>query len=412
MQILIVSQYFWPENFRINDLTAELVRRGHRVTVLTGYPNYPEGVVQPDFLANPRQFDEFAGARVVRIPMTPRGKGALRLMLNYLTFACSATVLGVWRLRQEKFDAIFGFGASPIMSILPAVVLRRTKRSPLLLWVLDLWPESLSAVGVVKSQRVLSWVGKFVSFIYRRCDLILAQSKAFTPSIAQYAGNAADRIRYFPGWAEGVFRDSPDACVPAVELSSYGDAFKILFAGNVGDAQDLPSVLDAAEELKFRPDILWFIVGDGRGAAYVRQEIARRGLQDRVLMLGRFPLDRMPSFFAAADALLVTLKGDPIISRTIPGKIQSYMGMGVPLLGMLDGEGARVIEESKGGLVSPASDGKGLARNAAALVSMSTTQRAEMGRRARAYGSREFNRDTLIDALENHISEVIERNHM
>ena len=412
MRLLIVSQYFWPENFRINELVTELVKRGHVVTVLTGYPNYPEGVVLPEFVSNPDKFSRFEGAEVLRVPMRPRGKGGLRLMLNYLSFAVSASVVGPWKLRGRQFDSIFFFEPSPITAVLPAVLLRRIKRTPLLLWVLDLWPETLSAVGVVKSPRVLGWVGRMVSFIYHRCDRILVQSRGFGPSVQKYAGRASDRIRYFPGWTEGLFRGALAEVAPAPELAPYQEGFNVLFAGNIGDAQDFPAILDAAERLKDRSDIRWLVVGDGRSAQHVRDEIVRRGLQQSVVMLGRFPLERMPSFFRAADALLVSLKADPIFSLTIPGKVQSYLGVGVPLLGMLDGEGGRVIEESGGGLVSPAGNGAALAANVARLAGMSMDERRAMGRRAREYGQREFDRDTLIDALEAHFVDAVNDNSL
>ncbi|SFE68459.1 glycosyltransferase family 4 protein [Paracidovorax wautersii] len=407
MRLLVISQYFWPENFRVNELVTELVKRGHEVTVLTGYPNYPEGVIFLEFKAHPENFSLFAGAQVLRVPMAPRGKGAIRLMLNYLSFAVSAAICGSWKLRGQQFDAIFSFEPSPITAVLPAVLLRRLKMSPLLLWVLDLWPETLSAVGVVRSQRVLRLVGHMVSFIYRRCDRILVQSRGFAHSVEKYAGSAGDRIRYFPGWTEGLFSGALDAVKPAPELEPYADGFNILFAGNIGEAQDFPAIIDAAERLKHRQDIRWLVVGDGRAAGYVCDEVAKRGLQNRLIMLGRFPLERMPSFFSGADALLVSLKSDPIFSLTIPGKVQSYLGVGIPLLGMLDGEGRKVIEESEGGLVTCAGDGAGLAENVLRLSELTADQRRAMGERGRAYGKREFDRDVLIDALELHFHDAL-----
>ena len=412
MRLLIVSQYFWPENFRVNELVIELVRRGHDVTVLTGYPNYPEGVIFPNFRADPERFSEFAGARVIRVPMLGRGKGAVRLVLNFLSFALSASLAGPWKLRGQHFDTIFFFEPSPITAVLPAVLLRRIKRAPLHLWVLDLWPETLSAVGVVKSPFLLGLVGKVVSFIYRRCDRILVQSRAFEPSVKKYACDASDRIRYFPGWTEGLFSGALEEIGFAPELEPYAHVFKVLFAGNIGEAQDFPAILDAIEHLKDRADIHWLVVGDGRSAQWVREEIERRGLQQRVAMLGRFPLERMPSFFRAADALLVSLKADPIFALTIPGKVQSYMGVGVPLLAMLDGEGGRVIKESGGGLVSPAGQGESLARNVSLLAAMAPTARAAMGQCARTYGIKEFDRDTLIDALEQHFHDAVAQNFL
>lgn len=398
MRILVVSQYFWPESFRINDLVAELSARGHEITVLTGLPNYPEGEVYPEFRADPARFARYQGARVVRVPMLSRGRSRSRLVLNYASFALAGALLGPLRLHDQKWDAIFVFQTSPITAALPALLLRKLKDTPVLMWVLDLWPESLSAVGAVRSPKILDAVGQLVSFTYRRCDLILAQSKAFFSNIERWAGDTS-RVRYFPGWAEAVFHEGVSVDV-APELLPWQGRFKVLFAGNIGEAQDFPAILDAAERLRDREDIQWIVLGDGRAAPALKEQIGRRGLGERVHLLGRFPLERMPSFFAGADALLVSLKADPTFASTIPGKVQSYLAAGVPLLGMLDGEGARVIEESGAGLAAPAGDGRALAERVQALARMSPTERAQMGARGRAYCAREFDRKVLIDRLE------------
>ena len=405
MRLLVVSQYFWPENFRINELVGELVARGHTVTVLTGEPNYPDGDVFDAYRRSPAGFSHYSGADVVRVPLRARGQGNLQLARNYLSFVIWGSSLGPWRLRGRRFDAIFVFEISPITAALPAVLLRRLKRAPLLMWVLDLWPETLAAVGAVRSPRVLGWVGRLVTFIYRRTDRILAQSRGFFPLIERWAGDAS-RIRYFPAWAEGVFEGERQSIEPAPEVTRYNGSFNVMFAGNIGEAQDFPAIIDAARRLAHRPDIRWLILGDGRAAAGVRAEVARLGLQDRVILLGRHPLERMPSFFVAADALLVSLKSDPIFQMTIPGKVQTYLAAGVPILGMLDGEGARVIIESGAGLVCNAGDGEGLARRVETLAGLSAGERAAMGERGRAYCRREFDRGALVSRLERWIEEL------
>ncbi|NNM78590.1 glycosyltransferase family 4 protein [Sphingomonas sp. ID1715] len=404
MRILIVSQYFWPENFRINDLVEELAGRGHDVTVLTGQPNYPEGHLFPNFRADPKAFRRFGDVPVIRVPIVPRGSSSVRLVLNYLSFAISASVVGVWKLRRQSFDAIFVFQTSPVTAALPAVLLRRLKRAPMLMWILDLWPDTLSAIGVVKSPRLLALVGALVRFIYQRCDRILVQSRAFEPKVAALAGHS-DTIRYFPGWAEGVFASGGSSPQPAPELAPYANDFKVLFAGNIGEAQDFPAILDAAERLRDRPGLRWIVVGDGRAAPQVRAEIARRRLEEKVILLGRHPLERMPSFFASADALLVTLRKEPIWSMTIPGKVQSYLAAGKPLLAMLDGEGGRVITEAQAGLVAPAGDGGALATNVEQLMAADGGIRSQMGRNGLRYGRREFDRESLVDSLEAWIGE-------
>lgn len=397
MRLLVVSQYFWPENFRINDLVAEMVRRGHEITVLTGIPNYPEGRVNPEFRTDPKRFSKFSGAHVVRVPMLSRGQGTLRLLLNYLSFVVSASMLGVWKLRGQGFDAIFVYQLSPVTSALPAVLLRAIKRAPMAMWVLDLWPETLSAVGVIRSKRMLAMVGRLVSFIYRSCDLILAQSKSFVSAIKHYA-DTGQQVEYFPSWAESIFHSAE--IEPAPEVPVAPNSFNVMFAGNIGDAQDFPSILKAAEILREQHAIRWLIVGDGRAAGWVAAEIERRNLAKRVIMLGRFPLERMPAFFKHADTLLVALKDEPIFALTIPGKVQSYLATGIPLVAMLNGEGAKVISESGSGLVCAAGDADGLARSVLALSRMTLEQRKEMGSCARRAYLHEFEREALMDRLE------------
>jgi colanic acid biosynthesis glycosyl transferase WcaI len=392
-----VSQYFWPENFRINDLVDELVARGHEVTVLTGVPNYPDGEVFPDYRRDPGRFRDFHGARIVRAPLLPRGRGSVRLILNYLSFALSASVVGAWKLRRRKFDAIFAYQVSPITVGIPAALLRALKRAPLVFWVLDLWPETLEAIGVVSSRTLLSAIGRLVRFVYKRCDLILAQSRSFIPQIARYSPGSA-RIEYFPNWAETLFERANAA--PAAEVPAQPGSFDVMFAGNIGEAQDMPAILAAAELLKHQPRIRWLVVGDGRMAEWVRAEIERRDLQQCVLMLGKYPVERMPSFYRHADALLLALKDNPIFSMTIPGKLQSYLAAGVPVIAMLNGEGAEVVDRANAGVTCRAGDARGLAEAVMHLAALPEEQILRMRANALAVSAQEFNRKTLITRLE------------
>lgn len=403
MNILVVSQYFWPENFRINDLVREWTQQGHQVTVLTGRPNYPGGVVFPDFLRDPAGYTHYEGASVHRVPMLPRARGSMRLMLNYLSFALSACLAGPFKLRRVQPDVIFVFEPSPVTVGLPAVLLGHLKRCPVVFWALDLWPETLAAVGVTRHPRLLALVGGLVRFIYNRCTLVLGQSRSFLPSIARHCDDPG-KVRYFPSWAEDVFQDV--AARPAPEVPTAPGCFNVLFAGNVGDAQDFPSILDAADHLKHRHDIRWLIVGNGRRSEWVEDQVRTRGLEDRVLLLGRFPVERMPSFYAHADALLVSLKKDPAFSLTIPGKVQSYLAAGRPILGMLDGEGADVIQRAEAGLVCPAGDGLALAETLVRLAALPAQDRLRMGERGQAYARAEFDRQALMSRLNGFLHEA------
>lgn len=406
MRLLVVSQYFWPENFRINDLVSELVARGHQVTVLTGRPNYPDGVVFPDYLSNPGAYEHWAGADVLRLPLRPRGRGAVALVRNYLSFVLWGLALGPWKLRGRRFDAIFVFQTSPVTAALPALWLCRLKRAPLVMWVLDLWPDTLSAVGVVRSPRLLAAVGGLVGYIYRRCERVLIASKAFASNVEHWGGRPS-QIRYFPNWIEPEFADAADEQTPAPELKPVADCFNVLFAGNVGEAQDFPAVVEAAALLRDqRPTLRWLVVGDGRALDALRADIARRGLQDHVLLLGRHAPQRMPAFFSGAHALLVSLKADPVFALTVPGKVQSYLAAGRPVLAMLDGEGARIVEESGAGFTAPAGDAVALSQAVARLMDLPAPTRQDMGQRGRAYALREFDRSSLVSALEGWLHEV------
>jgi glycosyltransferase involved in cell wall biosynthesis len=233
---------------------------------------------------------------------------------------------------------------------------------------------------------------------------VLGQSRSFLPSIAKYCSDI-QKIRYFPSWAEEVFNE-PDL-IPAPEVPVLKGVFNVLFAGNIGEAQDMPAVLEAAESLKHNTTVRWLIVGDGRKSNWLLDEVVRRGLQDNVLLLGRFPVERMPSFYAHADALLVSLKKDPVFSMTIPGKVQSYLMAGVPLVGMLDGEGAKVITEANAGLVCAAGDAAGLAAAVLQMAAMRADQRQQLGANGRAFAKKEFGRGLLMDRLETLLDEAI-----
>jgi len=394
MHILIVTQYFWPENFRINELALGLLERGHQVTVLTGVPNYPGGAYFDGYgFFNKHQ--DYHGVKVFRVPLIPRGNGGgLRLALNYLSFAVTATVFGPL-LCRGRFDQIFVFEPSPITVGIPAIIMKKLKSAPLLFWVQDLWPESLSAAGAVNSKVVLSLVARMVKFIYRRCDRILIQAKSFSDSIQQQGGEK-DRIIYFPNSAESLFTEPSSALNHIPQLPA---GFKVMFAGNIGAAQDFETIIAAAEILRCHKDIKWLIVGDGRMRSWSEAEVKKRALSDNVHFLGRYPLEAMPVFFSHADALLVTLKKEPIFALTIPSKIQSYLACSKPIIAALDGEGANIIEESGAGFACQGGAPDALAGAVLKMYGTSRPEREKMGANGRAYYEANFDRNLLLDKL-------------
>lgn len=403
LNILIVTQYFWPENFRINDLASDLKRKGHSVTVLTGIPNYPDGRFYEGYGIFKKREENFNGVRVVRVPLVSRGgsKG-FRLALNYFSFAFCASLIGPFYCR-DRYGAILVFEPSPITVCLPAIVLKKIKKSPVFFWILDLWPESLSATGAVSSAFVLKVVGRLVRFIYSQCDRILVSSKGFISQVSGM-GFPSEDIRYFPNWTEEIYWQAPDKD-KLNGLKALPDGFKVVFAGNIGAAQSFGTILDAAQRLKGTPDIQWLIAGDGRMSGWVRDQIRLRNLENCVHMHGRHPPETIISLFSAADALLVTLKRDPAFALTVPGKIQSYLACGKPIIASLDGEGGRLIEEAGAGISCPAEDPAALVAAVLALRGMTPEVRAEMGERGRKFCESNFARFSLLNKLEGWLTE-------
>jgi colanic acid biosynthesis glycosyl transferase WcaI len=406
VNILVVSQYFWPENFKINDLSAEMVNRGHNVTVLTGKPNYPDGCTYPEYIKNPTQFSHYEGVDIVRVPLVSRGQGSeVKLILNYISFALNASIWGPLKLRKLEFDVIFVFEPSPITVGIPAVVMKKVKRIPMVFWVLDLWPETLQELGVVTSKTGLNLVGQLVSFIYKHSDLVLGQSKAFIDSISIYCSDAK-KLKYFPNWSEDLFVNSTANKIE--NIAKFSNDFKVLFAGNVGEAQDFPSIVAAAEALKSKnARVKIFVVGDGRMLPWVKKQIEEKKLQDIIYLLGRHSLESMPRFYASSDTLLVSLKASQVFSKTIPGKVQSYLMAGKPILGMLDGEGARVIDEANAGLVCRPGDYAKLAAEIMSMSELGEDKLQMLGENARNYAHREFDRNRLISQLELWFAELV-----
>lgn len=405
MRLLILSQYFYPEIFRINDLVQELVTRGHEVTVLTGLPNYPDGIIYECYKADPSLFSEYRGAKVIRVPILPRGNaGGLSLFFNYLSFAFMASFYGAWKLRGQSYDAIFVCQLSPVTVGLPAVLLRYLKRAPMFFWVQDLWPDTLAALGIINSRFSLALVGIVVRFIYKYSDLILVQSIGFIAGVEKYVANKK-KISYFPNWAESALKIDGVSPAPEIPINDRG-VFRIIFTGNIGEAQDFPAVIEAANVLKNYPMIKWYIIGQGSMSKWVEERISFLGLENNVLMLGQFPLEKMPSFYKCADILLVSLQDRPIFSMTIPSKVQAYLASGRPIVGMLGGEGAEVIKRSRSGFVCRSGDYNNLAKSILKLSDMPKEELLRMGQEGRNYGQEHFDRDRLISMLEKYLSTV------
>lgn len=405
MKVLIVSQYFWPENFRINDIAAELKKRDYDIEVLTGKPNYPGGDFFTGYSASGLCVEYWMGIKIFRLPIFPRGKSTtIGLLANYLSFIFSGLLLGPVILRKSQYDIIFVYAPSPIFQVIPALLLGRMRKIPVVLWVQDLWPESLSATGHVKSSIILHMVRLFVRFIYKRVDLILVQSKAFIKPVLNLAPTA--RVLYYPNSVEKYFYSTQTCDVPNID--SLNKEFILLFAGNVGAAQSMETIVSAASRLSNYPEIKLVILGEGSKIKWTEAEIKRRGLKN-VILGGRHPVERMPHLMRKASALLVSLTGNPIFSLTIPNKIQAYMAVGKPIIACMNGEGARIINEANAGLTVAAEDSVALANAIVAMYKMTEVERDQFGQNGRRFFKNNFDQDFLINKLISHFENLISK---
>lgn len=401
MKLLIISQYFWPENFRINDVAKTLSEKGIEVEVLTGKPNYPQGVIYPGYKIWGCQRETHQGINVNRIPLLARGGGGWRLTLNYLSFVVSGLMFSPWMLRKKRFDVIFIYAPSPILQAIPAIFLGWLKGCSVVLWVQDLWPESLSATGHVRNRYIITAVRQVVRFIYRHTDLILVQSKAFEEPVRALASGVP--IIYYPNSVDNTFAVPADGELPIV--AGLGEGFSVMFAGNIGTAQAVKVIVEAASLLKEYSDIHFVVLGEGSRWEWMCQEAQRRELGNLHLP-GRFPVETMPGFMQKASALLVTLADQEIFKATIPSKVQAYLAAGRPILACLNGEGANLVTGAGAGLAVPAENGRALADAILHLYRMSPQEREAMGARGRLYYTQHFAHDMLIDQLISHLQSV------
>ena len=402
MRVLVVSQYFWPETFRITEVVQSLRDAGCDVTVLTGQPNYPDGVVPPGYSAASLCTQIHDGLTIHRVPLVPRRHGsALRLALNYLSFVVSATVFGPWLLRGCRVDAILVYAPSPILQVIPAVWLKWVKGARLVTWVQDLWPESLSATGFVRNPKILGAVAAVVRWIYRKNDLLLVQSQAFIVPVAKMAGDTP--VVYHPNPGELAFSkpDTDRACPLQLE-----PGFNVVFAGNLGTVQALDTVLAAAQLLRDEPDVRFVLVGSGSRSEWLQQEVRRLGLNN-VRLPGRFPPSDMPGILAQASAVLVSLVRDPIMSQTVPSKVQAYLAAGRPIIASLDGEGARVLIEAGAGIACPAEDAQALVDAVIRLRDAPPEELEQMSRRGLRYYEKNFDPKLLATRLVQILFELV-----
>ena len=405
MRVLIFNQYFWPESFRINEIACALKARGHKVEVMTGKPNYPEGKFFAGYGAWGIKKESWRDIPIYRVPMLARGnRGAIKLALNYLSYIISGFLFAPWLLRKEKYDVIFVYGVSPIFQAIPASFLGWLKGAPVVLWVQDLWPQSAEATGYVKTPLILKLLEKLVQFTYKHTDLLLVQSKAFVGSVSKLAPNLP--IVYYPNSVDKEFYSPQTISIPYIESLQSG--FTVLFAGNVGAAQAMETIVVAADRLKKYSEISIVILGSGSKSDWVAEQIVEKKLTNLHLE-GRFSVEVMPALMRQASALLVTLIDQPIFELTVPNKIQAYLAVGRPVIACLNGEGARIVAEAEAGVAVRGEDGEGLANAIVMLYEMPEVEREQMGVNGRAYFKQHFDEEMLTTELIKHFEKLILR---
>ena len=397
MNILIITPYFYPENFRINDLAIELKNKGHNISVLTPIPNYPEGKFYIGYGLIKKRREIWNEIKIYRSLLVPRGSGSNFMLAISWISSVIGNILTSFFLLNHKFDLIFVFGPSPFTIAIPAIFVKNIKKIPICFWVQDLWPESVSSGGNLKSWIFTRILNPLVKFIYSRTDRILVSSKGFIKSIEEKGINN-NKIQYFPQWAENIFKPilATDKKLPNVPSNS----FVVMFAGNIGESQDFESIIKAASKLSKHKTIHWVILGSGRKESWVKNEIKKLNIVDTFHLMGKHPLNNMPEYYSLADVMLISLKREYIFSLTVPAKLQSYLSCGKPILAMLDGETPQIIKEANAGLVCKAEDANGLAINVLKLSMMKKHELSQMGKNSINISKSMFSRKKLLNKLE------------
>lgn len=396
MRILLVTQYFYPEVFKSNDLAFELVKRGHQVDALVGIPNYPEGKYFEGYGLFKKRHEVVNGVNVYRCFQTPRGKGGWRLPINYFSFVVSGCLQVLFRFAWKKrYDCIIGHEPSPIFQAYPALLLRKLRKTPFYYWIMDLWPDAMMSGGGVKNEKVLGVVDKLVKGIYKRTDKILITSKRFREPIAA-KGDFANKIIYFPNWSDDILSMPDD-----YEIPQLPEGFKIMVAGNMGSAQNPDAITSAMLGLKDVSEVKWVFVGGGSKLEWLKEFIKKNGLSDKAVCLGQYPFKAMPAFYKQADAMLVTLRaGFPHLEAVVPARLQSYMSAGRPVLAMIGCGGADIVEEAGCGYAVPAGDADALVKVIREKVLADKEAFARLGENSRKYYEENFRMDMCIDNLE------------
>lgn len=395
--ILVISQYFYPEQFRVNDICQEWVKRGYKVTVITGIPNYPQGKYFEDYGIWKHRREIYEGVDIVRLPLIPRGSTSTMLSLNYLSYVVSGFF---WQLfTRIKADYTFIYEVSPMTQALPGVWYSKRKKIPCFIYVTDLWPENVEIITGIHNTVAIKLLQIMVDYIYHNCDHIFTSSKSFIKNIEK-RGISKNKINFWPQYAEDFYNPNPNSLLDITEIPQDG-IFNITFAGNIGYAQGLEILPEAAEILKEKNIKIRFnIIGDGRYRNTLVSLVEQKQLCEYFNFIEKKEPSKIPQYMKSSDAALICLSKNPVFAMTIPAKTQSCMACGIPIILSADGEVQDIIREARCGFVSESMDVMGLVCNIVEMSCLPQETLKQLASNALDFYNRNFNKKKLLDEMD------------
>ena len=386
-RILIYTNHYDPEHFKINEAVKWLTEEGFQLHLVTGWPNYPQGKIFKGYGPFKKSFERKENLTIRRLPLIPRGNGSKsRLIINYLSYFLSTFFYTIFLiLFKKKFDKVLVHHTSPFFIAVSAILYKIIKRTEAILWDLDSWPQSLEAVGIINSKRVLNGIEKAVKIIYKKFDVVLVGSKSFINIVLQRVSH--DRVYYFPNWAEKIIEENKIKHKLEVDLNP--NALKIMYTGNLGTAQDFDTLCKVIIQNK-KENIQWIFIGEGRFKKEMEQLLSAEIRKNKVRFIPQQKLAAIPSWVAKVDVLYLSLNDSKLFSQTVPAKLQSYMAMGKPILAMLAGEGASIIEEANCGFIAPPNNALKLNEQIKNFLNTSKRERINLGENGTTFYQKNF----------------------
>ena len=400
---LLITNHFYPETFRCNDIAFELVKRGYEVKVMTAIPDYPEGKYHKGYSLFKKRVEKIDGVTVVRVPHIPRGNGkALRMIVHYASSMFFFFFYALYQAIFHKYDCIFIHNTSPAFICLPAVLIKKIRRTPIDHWILDMWPESLAAGGI-NNKKAYNIIEKMMGMIYRNSDIIHISSMGFKRLLIE-KGVPEEKIEYLPNFCEDTSGNTELKSIPELP-----NGFVVMFAGNIGEAQNMENVMKSALLLKEEKDIHFVLVGDGRKKQWIEDFVKDNALDETVHLMGRWPIDTMSSFFAKADVMLVSLADEVAFNLVLPAKVQAYMVNKKPILAMLNGEGQEVIKTAKCGWSVNSDDVEGMAKKLRELSHMTQDELKAIGENGYRFYAENFELNLCMDKVDNSLERIMKK---